>query len=368
MFEDMTYEKLLADVLADAPEGVDTRKGSIFYDAISGILIKIAKLYTDLDLVVDITRMSSMTGEALDIKAAEYGIERKAATPARYNVTFTGTVPSEGERFFTNGVYFVLKSANSVMFLEAERAGIGGNNIYNGTNAVPVNNIPGLTSATFGTIYENGTNAETDASLRERISEKIAKPAENGNKQHYKVWCESVDGVGRARIFPLWNGVNTVKAVLIDGLGEPCSATKVAEVQEYVDPAKNEGTATVNGVTYVVGDGLGEGVANLGAHFTAAPAVRKNIAVTFTGELASGYTTTTAAAEATTAITKYFRELVMGTENDSNLIVRISAIGAILSGLDGVVDYSDLQLNGDDSNIELDDDEVPILTSVVVST
>ena len=43
MFEDMTYEKLLEDVLSNAPTGVDTRSGSIFYDAISGILIKIAK-------------------------------------------------------------------------------------------------------------------------------------------------------------------------------------------------------------------------------------------------------------------------------------------------------------------------------------
>ena len=40
MFEDYTYERLLEDVLANAPEGIDTRQGSIFYDAVSGVLIR----------------------------------------------------------------------------------------------------------------------------------------------------------------------------------------------------------------------------------------------------------------------------------------------------------------------------------------
>ena len=59
MFEDYTYERLLEDVLNNAPEGIDTRQGSIFYDAVSGVLIKVAKLYTDLDLVVELSRLTT---------------------------------------------------------------------------------------------------------------------------------------------------------------------------------------------------------------------------------------------------------------------------------------------------------------------
>lgn len=36
MFEEMTYEKILQDVLDNAPDGIDTRQGSIFYDAVAG--------------------------------------------------------------------------------------------------------------------------------------------------------------------------------------------------------------------------------------------------------------------------------------------------------------------------------------------
>ena len=213
MFEDYTYERLLEDVLNSAPEGIDTRQGSIFYDAVSGILLKVAKLYTDLDLVVEMTTVATATDEALDTKAAEYGITRLAATRAKYRAIFDGTTPEVGERFYYDLSYFVLRQDENtgVYYFEAEVAGESGNNIYAGTPAVPVNNIEGLISATFGEIYENGSDAEDDESLRNRVFEKIFGPAENGNKQHYKTWCESIDGVGRARIVPLWNGENTVK-------------------------------------------------------------------------------------------------------------------------------------------------------------
>lgn len=369
MFEGMTYEILLEDVLNNAPEGIDTRPGSIFYDAVSGILVKVAKLYTDLDLVLELTQVQTATGDALDTKASEYGITRLAATKAKYNVTFEGVTPMLGERFYTDGLYFILKEdeAAQVLYLEAEEAGVGGNGVYEGTNAVPVNSIEGLTAATFGSLYESGTDAEKDDNLRTRVQEKIAGPAENGNKQHYKTWCEGVAGIGRARIFPLWNGPNTVKAVLIDGNGLPVSASKEAEVQNYIDPATKGYTATVGGRTYVVGDGLGEGVANLGAHFTAAAALRAEITIAFSAELKSGYTKDAAEQEAATAIAEYFKELVLETEEASDIVVRVSSVGAILSGLSSLLDYSDLTLNGAADNIRPGEDYVPVVEEVVIA-
>lgn len=367
MFEDYTYERLLEDVLDNAPEDIDTRQGGIFYDAVSGILIKVAKLYTDLDLIFEMTSIVTATGDALDTRASEYGVSRHEATAAKYNVTFEGVTPQEGERFYTDGQYFVLRQEDTkTYYLEAEEAGEDGNNIYSGTAAVPVNSIEGLTAATFGTLYESGSDPETDDSLRNRVQEKIAGPAENGNKQHYKTWCESLDGVGVARVFPLWNGPNTVKAILIDTTGKPCSAAKVAEAQEYIDPATKGYTTTVDGKTYVVGDGLGEGVANLGAHFTAAAATELTVNVTFSAELASGATQDTAEKEATDAIEEYLKELVLTTEEAADIIVRVSAVGAILSGLSSILDYSNLQLNGAAANIKPREDDVPVVGEVSI--
>ena len=368
MFEDYTYERLMEDVLNNAPEGIDTRQGSIFYDAVSGPVMKIAKLYTDLDLIVEMTTVATARDEALDVKASEYGITRLPATKAKYYVTFEGVTPQAGERFYTDGQYFMLQydADAGLYYLEAEAAGSSGNEVYSGTPAVPVNNIEGLTAATFGMIYENGSDEEDDDNLRTRVQEKIAGPAENGNKQHYKTWCESREGVGRARIFPLWNGPNTVKGVLIDSTGKPCGASKVAEVQNYIDPATKGYTAVVNGKTYTVGDGLGEGVANLGAHFTAVAATSLAINVSFEAELASGATRDAAIQEATEAISDYFKELVLTTVEATDIVVRVSAIGAILSGLQNLLDYSNLQLNGSTHNIIPGEDDVPVVGEVSI--
>ena len=368
MFESYTYERLLEDVIKNAPEGIDTRQGSIFYDAVSGVLLKVAKLYTDLDIIAQMTTIETATGDALDAKAAEFHLERNTATAAKYPVTFEGTTPNVGERFYYDGIYFTLKQDGDggAYYLEAEQPGESGNGIYSGTPAVPVNNIDGLVSATFGVILENGTDEEDDDSLRTRIKEKIAGPAENGNRQDYKTWCESVDGVSRARIFPLWNGENTVKAVLIDGTGKPCGEAKVTEVQEYIDPAKKGMTATVDGKTYTVGDGLGNGVANIGAHFTAVGATALTINVSFKAELSSGATLETAKAEASEAIEEYFRGLVLDTDEGAEIIVRVSAVGAILSGLSNLVDYSNLLLNGGTGNITPGEDDVPVLGEVSI--
>ena len=154
--------------------------------------------------------------------------------------------------------------------------------------------------------------------------------------------------------------------MLIDSVGKPCSSSKVAEVQEYIDPAKEGYTATVDGRVYVVGDGLGEGVANLGAHFTAAATASLTISVTFAAELASGATKDAAEQEAAEAIEKYLKELVLTAAEAADIVVRVSAVGAILSGLQYILDYSNLKLNGEAVNIRPGEDDTPVLGEVSI--
>jgi uncharacterized phage protein gp47/JayE len=369
VFEDYTYEALLADVLANAPEGIDTRQGSIFYDAVSGICIQIAKMYTDIDQVFQYVFLSTASGEYLDKKASEYGMERLSATAAKYLLVYEGTQPEVGARFFHNdsGKYFTVAVDGDNTILVAEETGVDGNDIPTGDLAVPVKTIEGLTSSKFGAVYEYGTDEETDNDLRVRIQEKVAGPAENGNKQHYKTWCESVDGVGLARITPLWNGPNTVKGVLITPDGLPCANSTVKAVQNYVDPATKGETVTIDGKTFVVGDGLGEGVANLGAHFTATAADSIDIDVEFTAILANGKGTDDAEQEVADALEAYFKKLVMETADSTDIMVRITSVGAIIAGCSSIIDYSDLTLNGGASNIYPGEDSVPVVSEVVVN-
>lgn len=352
MFLEYTYEYLLEEVLKNAPDGIDIRQGSIFYDSISGVLLKIAKLYTDIDSVFDLVFIETATGEYLDLKATEHGITRLKATKAKYNVEIVGTIPPIGQKFFISEKYFTFeKTDKNVYYLQSELDGTIGNDIYYGENPTPINNIKGLESITISNILEYAVDIEDDESLRTRIREKIAGPAENGNKQHYKTWCESVDGVAMARIIPLWNGKNTVKAVLINSLGLPCDDLVVQKVQQYVDPDSQ---------------GLGEGVANIGAYFTAVPATKTIINVSFDVSLANGYTIEMAKDEVTKALKEYLKDEVI-YKKDDDIVIRLASIGAIILNLDSINDYFNLKINGDVKNITPSYESVAVLGEVVLN-
>lgn len=370
MFESYTYDHLMKETLAMAPDGIDTRQGSIFFDAVSAAVNKIAKIYTDLDHIFDLFFLTTTEGEYLDLRAAEFGLTRRAATGAKYYFTFDGVEPEQGQRFFHNdsGYYFTLtKNEDGALILEAETTGVSCNDIQDGDIAVPIDTVYGLNSANFGAIYEHGTEQEDDSSLRARVLEKISGYAANGNAQHYKTWCESVDGVGKARIRPLWAGENTVKAILISPLGLPVSDDVVAAVQNYIDPCDKGMTITVDGKVYNYGDGKGNGVANIGAHFTAVSADEYLIAVSFTAEPVAGQTAASIQEAVEEQVKEYLQELATNVGEDETVIIRINAIGATLSGMTGyIVDYSNLKLNGGTSNIVIDDDAAPVLGEVTV--
>lgn len=359
MFESNTYENLLEDVLNNAPDDIDTRPGSIFYDAISGVLIKIAKLYTDLDLIFSLSQVDTAAEEYLDIKASEYGITRHAASKAKYTAVISGSVTEENERFFYNEMYFVLKIGENGRYFEAEEPGAAYNRIIAGTAAVPVDTIPGLNSAKFGQIIEYGFDAEDDDNLRRRLKNKISGTGENGNKQQYKLWCESVSGVGKAKILPLRNGPNTVKAILIDLNGLPCNDDIVAEVQQYVDPG---------------GLGLGEGVAPIGAHFTAAAAESQLIDVYIAVEVAAGTDTSTSKINGKfkAAIKSYFKTLVMNNDDNAGAVIRYSEISTVIGNVvlenAEIIDYSELSINGSNKNITLNFESVPVLGVLEIET
>jgi len=186
MFSGRTYEAILAEMLDMAPAGVDVRQGSIYYDAIAACAFKLASFYVDADCILDLVFVGTATGEYLDRKGQEYGVKRNEATPARYEYKYKGTLPVIGTRFFTDGIYFTLQKEEAVLCLIAESPGEESNFILEDTPAVPVHTIIGLSVSQFGKLIEPGAETESDESYRKRIQEKIAGPAQNGNKQHYK--------------------------------------------------------------------------------------------------------------------------------------------------------------------------------------
>lgn len=360
MFEDKTYEALMAEALSYAPSNVDTRQGSIYRDALTGPILALAQFYVDLDNLVSLTRIDTAPDEYLDDKGEEYAVERQDAVCATYAAVIEGTPPNDGDEFIIGDLYFDLfYDDDGNPYFECVEPGEVGNGIQVGESATPVETIDGLISATVGSPIDAGAEAQSDDDYRERIQERISGPAENGNKQHYKTWCESVQGVGHAKIIPLWNGPNTVKGIIYGEDGQPASDTVIERVQNYIDPDTDEDGE---------GDGLGEGVAEIGAHFTAVKPDKLLLTVSATIQLAAGYTIETVQEQLEQAVKEYLKEAVI--ENDDEIaepIIRYNAIGSIFMDAEGVLDYSNLLLNGATANIQPDTDEVVILDALNLS-
>lgn len=348
-------EEFLRDECIDMGDEleVDTRQGSIYRDAAEGHIIRTAKFFSDLRQVSEIISLQSCTGDVLDVKLEERGLHRNppVATPARYEVIFVGAVPDLGAVMECDGYMFTLDKQEEKYIIVSDDLGTELNNIAPGTPVIPEIDVMGLVSATLGELVMPATDVESDESARERLINRISGPDENGNKSQVKTWCESVEGVGCARVIPLWAGPYTVRAVIIDSNGGVPTKSIVEAVQKYVDPGA---------------DGMGEGVANIGQIFTAvaAEAVPINIKVSVLKKAESTYSNI--ADEFKKLVGEYTSRLSLEDYSDG-MSVRIAHIGALLDGMNDVVDYDNLKMNGGDENIPFTIYQIPVLGEVEVN-
>lgn len=334
--------------------GVDTRQGSVYMDAATGHCIRAAKFYSDLSNAFDMLSIDTCIGDILDEKVKERGLERKEATCSYYNVIFDGVAAEDmvGYRFMVKESYFVLSAYDGEYYLKSEKTGTITNSLLPGQPVIPVRNTMNLKTATLGEIYIAGSNNETDDSLRKRFKAVIVESAENGNKQQYKTWCESFSGVGRAIIYPLAYGDNSVKAVIISSEGVAPTAALVEDIQEYIDPGH---------------EGLGEGVAPIGCHFYAEAVIETDINFSFDAEIETSYAKETVIELATKKLVAYLKSIALNTSDSETMVIQYVKVVSILANVPGIKDFSNLQMNDATININIDEKNVAVLGEVTMN-
>ena len=355
--EELNLDEITEEFLRDECEemglalGVDTRQGSVYMDSSSGHILRTAKFFNDLRQIRDIISIWSCTGEVLDEKLTERGMQRNPpeATAATYRVTFSGAVPDDGSRMMCDGYFFTLHIQDGEYFLESEEVGSHLNDLQPGLPVIPQIDVDNLISATLGELVTAALDPEDDDTARERLIRKISGPAENGNKAQVKAWCEEVEGVGLARIVPLWDGPNTVQGIIIAADGVVPTTQLIEDVQEHLDPG---------------GEGMGEGVATIGQIFTATAAVAVPITISVDIEKGSGASYTVIKDRLTEGLRQYFADLALNSEGSTT--IRYTTVGARLSQIEGVIDYDNLTINGDTRNIVCTIYQVPVLEEVTI--
>lgn len=205
-------------------------------------------LYGYLDWLAKQLMPDTSEAEFLDRQAAIWNITRKAAAPAKGNITVTGangsTVPagtmlqrSDGAEY-TSDADGTIVGGTATIAVTAVTAGAAGNTAANSAVSFtsPIAGVQSAATVAAGGLA-GGADIEADDSLRARLLERLRRPPHAGTKDDYVAWALEVAGVTRAWPYPLENGLGTVvlrfvrdnDASLIPDVGE------VAAVQAYID-------------------------------------------------------------------------------------------------------------------------------------
>lgn len=348
MFEDMTYENILNDMLSKVPSDVDKREGSIIYDALAPAAFKLAEAYFKLSNYIDLFFGDTAVGDFLTRRTAELGVKRREATKAMRKIVTTGAVGIGTRWGIEDTTYLIVeKVADTEYQAECEQPGTIGN-AYTGI-LDNIDNVSGIT-AEITDILIPGQDEESDEALRERYYSTLSNQAFGGNIIDYKQKTNELPGVGGVKVYPVWNGGGTVKLVIIDsGYNKP-SSVLVDEVQTAIDPEQNQG--------------LGYGLAPIGHTVTVAPVNEIEIGVETEITLQSGYVWEDVKPAVVASINEYMEELRSTWADSPSLVVRISQIEVRILAIAGIIDVQNTKLNNAQQNIELGPDEIPVLGEV----
>lgn len=366
--ENYTTDDVYASMREMLPDDIDSSEGSHTWNLLMPTAMVAAQLceYV-LPQVIQLIFPEWSYGEFLDAHAQVRGMTRKEATPATGEITITGaanTVIPVGSMFSTASlntddpsISYVTTEAATIpstgsvtVSIECAEAGTQGNTTAN-TIIFLSSTVVGITGVTNEDPVTGGTDEETDEALISRIVEYDQTQSDSyvGNVADYKRWAMSVAGVGNASIIPAQDATGTITIVLTDTNGDPASEALCTSVYNYImrpdDPMSR--LAPISAVVDVV-----------------SPTV-VDIAVKATVEIAGEAVLSDISASFLTQLSAYMTEAMNEQE------VKITRVGAILSAISGVNDFSNLQIGKGSggtitygtSNISISTTELPTVTA-----
>ncbi|MDF2842464.1 MAG: phage protein [Herbinix sp.] len=335
MFENRTYENLLAEAMAFITEDVDKQEGSIIRTALAPCIYKLAEAYAQLDNFFDLVSGDTAVGTYLDRVVEDYGISRKGATYATRKIITTGAIEIGKRWSIATTTYRTSELlSENVYSVTCEQLGTIGN-MYSGALEA-LDDVGGI-NATLTDIIVSGEDEENDDNLRDRFFTKLQSVSTSGNASDYKNWALEVPGTGDAKVFPLWNGNGTVKILVVD---ENMSIDP--ELPEFV----------YNHI---------ETIRPIGAVVTVASPTGKMVDVSALVQLDGSALLPDIIANFTAALSSYLKDAVFETYS-----ISVARIGSILLAIPGVADYTDLFINGSTSNVIIGAEEMPISGTITI--
>ena len=336
----MTFEEIMERLLERVPDTFDKREGSVIWDALSPAAYELSLAYADMEAKRRNTFAGTADREGLIECCKEIGITPNPATYAVRQAIFTplDLEVAIGERFNFEDLNFMVteKISAGVYALTCETLGTAGN--YGTGTLIPVNYMKGLQTANLtDTVLIYGEEEEETEVLRQRYFDTLPTFTIDGNIAQYEKWCKNFPGIGKFKIFPTWNGKNTVKVSILSAENTLASKTLIDDFQEYLDPGRT---------------GLGNGQAPIGAVVTVTTAAEKKINVSAQLILKSGY-------EEPLGLEDELQAYFNSVSYSRNFISYI-AVGAIFQNNDSIDSVVGLSINGGQVDVPLGDEEIAV--------
>ena len=233
---------------------------------------------------------------------------------------------------------------NGRVVLECETAGEDGNS-YLGT-LLPVNHLEGLEEAKLTELRTDGEDAESDDMLRKRYMDSFSADAFGGNIADYKLKVGALQNVGGVKVYPVWQGGGTVKLVIIDQGWKAPTEMELEALQKEIDPEKR---------------GEGYGLAPIGHKVTVEGVTEAKCTISMEITWQADADTESGKREIQERIEAYLLELRKTWAEAEYLIVRISYLESAALAATGVLDVQNCTINGQESNLQMQADEIPVL-------
>ena len=331
-------------------------EGTFNFDIASAYGIEAESIYKSLEFWVNQTFIDTATeDEFIDYHAMLFGVTRKQGTKARGEILISGkadTVISAGAIVLkTDSTKYKLLYDTTIAFngkaiaeVECLQIGEVGNCAIGEIVNFEIANAD-IFTVTNEKAFTNGYEKEPNDSLIARAKERILKPAHSGNIYDYEKWAKEIDGVGKVLVEPLWNGNGTVRVRISNynnTLADNDLIQKVKRRMEQIDGRP------------------------IGADVTVTNFDGKNIAISISVILSPGVKLNTVSDRISSKIKQMIKDNSALYTLNSKEVLSINRVEKIVLSINGVEDCKVL-INNDSKNINVDRNEILIVTGVVIN-
>ena len=344
MYSQQTYEVIKQRTLDNISLDIDKREGSILNTLASANAMSLAKAYLDMSDIMSIGFIEDGFDNFLDKRVGEFGVYRKLGTKATGQIKVTGkegTVISNGTYFLCNDLRFIMLNdvvigeEDNICYVEAEEVGYK-YNLSSGNTFTLIDKIEGVESLINEEAFKNGVDIESDEDLRKRFIKVVNNPSTSGNKNHYEEWALETNGVGRATVYPLWDGNGTVKVMVIGNDNKPVSEDILENARLHIEENMP-----------------------IGCQLTVITPTNLNIVINSSIELKEGYELEEIKVEFEAKLNDYLKTVT----NE----LTYSKVYGLLANILGVEDISSLTVNDNNINISIAEDKIINVSSVELS-